>query len=360
MSQFDDALTEGFEAHRNATRARNEIQETIAELSAAVSRSTQQRVFVEAARVQKTTMLAGLASMMERTVEVISNQLPEPEIPDALFAVRRGAEHGKRAQLCRLKIGEHGFPVEITVAGQFMHAGDRDALTASLARLLRHPDVAGKIARVAELRGEEPPDGQPALGAGPSPSEKTAEQAKPWLEAESETDREQGYRIIGDAIQRQEEIAPDLRRYLRDVVLDHSRAYSERIRSVQLLTQADRFDDETRSMLATLWFNEPDIPTTFSSALSGIFDRRKYVSSLVAELHRVSVPRDDEPPSASDRASHGYRVSQAFGSIRTAVTIDKSTPLDAQLRADIRALCARYRGVTSLIPLLGEVESAIA
>ena len=119
MSQFDDALKDGLEAHEDATRARKEIHQTFSELSAAVRRQTNDRVFVIAGRVDRNHALADLAAMFQRGAAFVADQLPDPEEPDALFAVRRGGDRGARAQTCRLSLGLHGYPVEITIAGSF-------------------------------------------------------------------------------------------------------------------------------------------------------------------------------------------------------------------------------------------------
>src|SRR5262245_21794495 len=111
MGDFEDALKKGFDAFRYAEQARKEIAETLAELSGAVERVTDNKVVVRAARVETTSVVYPLAALVQRTNEALSNQLPEREKPDALFALRRGAESGKRALLCRITIGEDGYPV---------------------------------------------------------------------------------------------------------------------------------------------------------------------------------------------------------------------------------------------------------
>lgn len=162
MSDFEDALDHGFEAHRDAVRAKNEIFETFNELSEAVSNRTAQRVRVQASRVEKRTVktlaaLAGsLVSHEQTDREVVTNQLPDDTAPDGLFAIPVGAEHGKRAQLCGIKLDPRGYPVEVTFEGNFQVATDYAALKAILVRLLKHPDVAGKIQQVSNLSVLQP------------------------------------------------------------------------------------------------------------------------------------------------------------------------------------------------------------
>ncbi len=342
MSDFEDALKQGFEAHRDATRNKKEIFSVFEAMSLAVSKQTDQKVFIEAARVEKTSVLNPLASVLERTVEFVTNQLPEPVPPDALFAVRRGAEGGRRAQLCRLKLGPFGYPIEVTMPGRFMEAADRESLQRLLVELLQHPDTAGKIADVARLRGWDP--------------SRTTAEASTWLDSPSEAERTKGYRIIGDALQRQEELDQALRKRLLTTALDASATYVERGQCVRLLHSAHAIGRDVCARLADVWFCEPTLSTSFSSILSGVFDRRERLAPLLERLQQVEVPANPEAPHTSDVASPGYRLNNAFSSILVALRHDAQSPLDQVLRVQIGAVCSRFSSVPQLAALLRELE----
>jgi hypothetical protein len=365
MSDFKEALRSGLVAFRDASRARKEFFETVQAMSLAVGELTDERVGIDAARVETTSVVYPLASMVQRTVEMVTNQLADDQPPDALFAVRVGAERGVRAQLCRIKISPHGYPIEVTMAGKFLHASDRAALESVLMQVLQHPDVAGKIARVAELRGapgkSESADAsllrEVAEESGPSASKQTAEHVTPLLQAVTEPERLRGYRLIGEALQRQEELDPGLRVILRDVVLDAERSYTDRTECLRLLTYAERLDDIVEQ-LASLWFAEKEMPTAFSTAISGAFDKRAHLPALLRALMDADVPQAEGLPT-TNIATHGYRVSQALGSVRDALTHDGSTQVTPETYAAIRALRARYNDVTALGPMLNEIDPLV-
>lgn len=369
MSDFEDALRKGLEAHRSAKQAKKEIFQTFEELSSAVGALTGQRVVVEASRVEKVSIIYPLVSAVQRTQEYVANQLREEEMPDGLFASRVGGEHSKRAQLCKLNISPHGYPVEITIAGRFLHASDRDQLRGALAQILEHPDVAGKIARVAELRGATPalPSGdsdaalvrEVAEDSGAAVPRQIAEQAMPLLQAVTQAERMRGYRLVMDSLLRDEELDAQLRSFIRATVLDPTRPYPDRAESLRILIH-DQSVEDLAGELARTWFEEAGITRAFSAVISGAFDRRALLPSLLGMLERVVVPEGGEPPDTSDVASHGHRLSEAFSSIRNALVHDVSEPpLSPEMRAQIVSLRERYKSVASLGPMLQDIDQAL-
>lgn len=359
MSDFEDALKRGFDAFRFAEQARKEIAETLEELSAAVERFTDNKVVIRAARMETTTLVYPLAALVQSANQALSNQIPEREKPDALFALRRGAESGKRALLCRMTIGEDGYPVEVSVAGVFLHANDQASLRAALLRMLEHSEVAGKIAQVAQLRGgnhtgQNGPKALPPVGG--SPAETTAEQAMQWLSRESESERRQGYRVVAEALQRQEDLHPSIAAILRGAALGSSRSYSERAEAMRLLHIADVLTPEERSRFALLWFSEPSLTKDFSSALSALFTLRADLPVLLSRLAQVPVPDVGTETEGTDIATMSHRLSQAFGSIRSALEHDGATAIPSAVRAQLEELRERFSGVPTLRPILGEIE----
>lgn len=143
MPIFEDAIKQGQQNYLDAARAKQEIDDVFAALSAELEAATDGRV--------KATFGKFSRSKPQAPQWSVALPLVDSEEYLALAIVRVGGD--KRAtELCDVQVGPFGYPVQLTFPGQFLEAFDRKGLEAALRQLVQHPDIAGKIARVRDSK----------------------------------------------------------------------------------------------------------------------------------------------------------------------------------------------------------------
>lgn len=170
MDDFEDDFRQGLNAHRDAERARREIFELFSQLSSAVKNITSGIVVVEPAVTTLATSVLGPMFGSSKTIYAKSSSDPVNE----LRAIRRDGRGERSESICSVKIDQYGYPVDVSTRDDFSKAFDRASLVLALGRVLRDPEVAGRIARIAGLdtsnddpaNGLESPEGDPTDTTG--------------------------------------------------------------------------------------------------------------------------------------------------------------------------------------------------
>lgn len=182
-----------------------------------------------------------------------------------------------------------------------------------------------------------------------------AEDALKLMRSSVASDRRNGYNKAGEVIAAKDLAAYGmLRDYLRHEAQNVANAYRDRELAIRRLIQAADLGGLHES-LAREWFSDPTLPEFFSSLLSGVFSRRVDLAPLVAQLEQFPFPVSEIARSGEGNvASPGYRVGQAFASIRDALVHDRS-PLPDGMAARLLLLCGRYGDVPYVSALRREI-----
>lgn len=173
------------------------------------------------------------------------------------------------------------------------------------------------------------------------------------LNSEVRADREAGYVQLSEQVAA--DLPPDLERFLRTQVEYDGGDYGDRERAVRLLRQAHRLEGLHAPLAVTL-FRDPNLPETFSAAICAVFaDRREDLDALVTVLEQQPLPDPDERRN-DGIATLGFRLSQAFGAVRSALQFDRVGRLEPAMRARLLAIAARLAAVPQLEPLLADIR----
>lgn len=136
MTKFGDAFQRGQEAHFNAERAKQEIEQVLTEMSAAVLASTDGLVRIVHGRLTNSKLVGPVVS------HSLWSMLAGGEAYGALYIQLRDRAP---VELCSIKTTPNGYPVTLQFVGHSIAAEDKPSLEEALMKLLEHPDIAGRI-----------------------------------------------------------------------------------------------------------------------------------------------------------------------------------------------------------------------
>lgn len=136
MTDFKNALSEGFAAAKAAEIARREIREVLKKLETDLTEESNGRLLVQVMEAQETLPYSSKLEAFRAAAEL---RPPPTRTFRALFAQNPKNPTAPTKELARWKQAPEGYPCTITWNDQEHECRDRNALEASLAELLKDP-----------------------------------------------------------------------------------------------------------------------------------------------------------------------------------------------------------------------------